>query len=280
MIRQSNLILTYVSGESLFASHSFEVFVRSAKTIPDTDLVVLTDEISDGHAQWLEDLDVEIEDGHKAGYIFRDRHLAYWKYLNDHGYKYKLAMTTDGRDVMFQSSPFDWALGWKTRFDSIRGDKKFLGCFVILTAEGHKMSQSGFACIEEFEFQRDTHKELHKSDHNRWIVNGGVAVGTPRALQDHHMTVWAMMTKTAGRCTDQAAINWLFHYLEDDDMYSVSFPQHDNLCLTGEGVKEGAVTPTIKEGKVFNPKGVPYCLIHQWDRVEYLKETVLAQYPS
>jgi hypothetical protein len=117
-----------------------------------------------------------------------------------------------------------------------------------------------------------------KEDKNRWVVNGGTFLGTPRALQDFHFLVWITTMKTIGRCTDQATINWLMYYLEHDDTYQVSFPQHDNLCLTGEGVKEGAVEPILKDGHLFNPKDLMYFMVHQWDRLDGLKEEILARY--
>jgi len=86
--------------------------------------------------------------------------------------------------------------------------------------------------------------------------------------------------KSSDRCTDQAAVNWLMYYLDDDDAYQVSFPQHDNLCLTGEGVKEGAVKPKFEKGRAFNQSGKLYYIIHQWDRIDAIKEEILAQWPS
>jgi hypothetical protein len=119
-----------------------------------------------------------------------------------------------------------------------------------------------------------------KEDRSRWVINAGVCMGTPRAIQDWHFLVWITTMKTIGRCTDQATANWLMYYLEDDDAYQISFPQHDHFCLTGEGVKEGAVEPTLTEKGLCNPLGSLYCMVHQWDRLDGLKEKVLAQFAT
>jgi hypothetical protein len=115
---------------------------------------------------------------------------------------------------------------------------------------------------------------------DKFVVNGGVSLGTWRALMDYHLLLWGTMLKSRGRCTDQAAINYLMTVLEHDETYSLSFPQHDWLCLTGEGVKEDVVTPQFDDkGVLMNPKGQPYCILHQWDRLpDDLKNPLLAQH--
>jgi hypothetical protein len=188
--------------------------------------------------------------------------------------------------VIFQSSPFVWVEKWRKRYENVEGNKSFLDHFVILTSEGFRTSRSGFACVDNFEFQRDVPKECMKDIGDKFVVNGGVSLGTWRALMDYHLLLWATMLKSRGRCTDQAAINYLMATLENDETYSISFPQHDWLCLTGEGVKEGVVEPNAKElgmgfddnlGILKNPKGEPYCMIHQWDRLPHnLKNPLLA----
>lgn len=282
MLRKENLVLTYASGEQLFKDPCFWAYVKSfKKNIPNADLVILTEHMPEDVEDRLlasdvtEVVRVPAEEAH---FLFRDRHLSFWKYLNNHGHKYKLVLVTDSRDVVFQANPFDWVGEWKERHKNIKGQHDFLNHFVILMAEGFKMSKSGFACIEHFEFQRDVPMPYMKEDKNRWVVNGGTFLGTARAIQDWHFLVWITSMKTIGRCTDQAAVNWLMYYLENDDTYQVSFPQHDHLCLTGEGVKEKSVSPILKEGKLFSPQDKLYYMIHQWDRIEDLKEAILAQY--
>ena len=242
MIRKEQLVLTFAGGDDHFFGPTFWVWVNSVKRIPNAD------------------------------------HLCFWEYLNDHGHKYKHVLVCDCRDVVFQADPFQWIDKWKSRYARIHGNKEFLNEFVVMTAEGHKMGTSSFACIEHEEFERDIPRPFMKSDKNKYVINGGTFLGTPRALQDWHFLVWMTQLKTNGKCTDQATVNWMMRYLEEDDKYSVSFPQHDNLCLTGEGIKEGAVEPVMKDGLVLNKQGEVYCFIHQWDRIDGLRESILNQY--
>jgi hypothetical protein len=276
MLRRDHLILTLGRGP-VFSDPCFQEYVKSVKRVPEADCVILSDDISDSDARRLNEAGVEVATCEPIKQLFRDRHMAYWNYLNEHGHKYRSILISDCRDVIFQRSPFAWINSWRERYLSIHGNKSFLDHFVILTAEGFRTSRSGFACVDHFEFQRDVHNDCAVDISDKWVVNGGVALGTWRALMNYHLLVWSMMVKSRGRCTDQAAINYLMAKLKDDETYSVSFPQYDWLCLTGEGVKEKVVEPKF-DGDLKNPNGDSYCLIHQWDRLpDDLKNPLLAQ---
>ena len=277
MLRRTNLILTFGNGPVL-SDPCFWSYVQSTKRVPDSDVVILTDDnLSEEILDELDRYDVNYVPVPKITNLFRDRHLAYWNYLNEHGHKYRHLIITDCRDVLFQQSPFDWIDDWKTRFGNVHGNKDFLNNFVVLTSEGFKVSQSGFACIDNFEFQNDV-PEVHRKDiKDQRVVNGGVSLGTPQALMNFHFLIWATMLKTRGRCTDQSAINYLMSILNEDASYSISYPQHDWLCLTGEGVKEGVVQPQHEDGVLKNPLGHPYAVIHQWDRLDNsLRQSLLS----
>lgn len=282
MIRNDNLIMTYASGKKFFEENEiFWVYVESFKrNLQNTDCVMLTHDMPQDVRNRLEDYGVIVEDfpEEKMMYIYRDRHLAFWNYLNNHGHKYRYIFVSDCKDVMFQSSPFDWADQWKTRFNDIKGNKDFLNHFVILVSEGFKSSRCGFSRIEHFEFERDVQLPFLQKDTDRWVVNGGTMMGTPKALQEFHFLIWITTMKSIGRITDQATLNWLLYHIDQDDTYSISHPQHDNLCLTGEGIKEGGVEPILIGGKLYNPKKQLYCVLHQWERLDHLKETILSQY--
>lgn len=278
MFRKENLILSYAGGNALCRSDGFWAFVDSVRNVPNADLALVTHEMPVDVHNTLWELGVEIYDFHKTEYILRDRHLAFWQYLNEHGHKYRYILLSDCKDVVFQKNPFDWIGVWQNRFKNIDGNKDFLDDFVVLLSEGFKMSRSGFACIEHFEFEQGMPERFHQPDRDRWVINGGVSLGTPQALQHFEFLLWCITLKSVGRITDQATLNWVLRFLEKEDIYSVSHPHHDTLGIVCEGIKEGALPLNVKEGMVCNTKDEPYCIVHQWDRVEELKELVLSQY--
>jgi hypothetical protein len=283
MFRKPNLAITYAAGETFFDKPDFWLYLESLCQIPDTTKVVITHDMSEEVFQRIRDMHVNVHkvSSEKMKFISRDRHLATWDFLLDHGHKYKYVMITDSRDVYFQSSPFEWIEQWKSRFGNVHGDRGFLEHFIILTSEGFNISASGFNCIEQFEFQRDVPDSFKQEDRKRDVVNGGVLLGTPRAIQHHLYLMWVTTLKSIGTITDQAALNWMYHHLQEDDTYNLSDPKRDWLCVTGEGIKEGHVEmPLLKDGKWCNPyldDSSPYCIIHQWDRVECIKEWLYSQ---
>ena len=267
ILRKENLILTYACG-NIFKQKSFWIFVNSIAKTDGVDLVILSHDIDLESKTKIENLGFFVVDIKRVlAPLFRDRHLCFYEYLKENGRKYKHVLISDCRDVLLQSNPFDWIDLWKNRYDKIKGNRDFLNHFVVLTSEGFKRSKSGFACIEHFEFQKDVPSHHKKENNDRWVCNAGVVIGTSLAVQNYEMLIFMSSMKSLGNCTDQGALNYLLHILENDETYQISFPQHDTLCLTGEGVRTGDVVPVFSDGKVCNQKGEVYYLVHQWDRL-------------
>jgi hypothetical protein len=266
---KKNLVLTYAS-EPAASSETFGVFVNSLKNINNKDFVVITHDIKQNNLEKLKQNNAEIiqiEAG-EMYYLFRDRHLHFYNYLKKFGSNYEKVLICDSRDVVFQNDPFVWC------------DKNIKKQnFVAFTAEGFKRSESGFACIEHFEFQRDVPRPYLKENNEKWVCNAGVTIGSTKEIQEFEFLLFVTVMKTIGRCTDQAALNYLMHFFEEDPKYHISLPQNESLCLTGEGVKLGSVEPILQNKELICTKtGEPYCMIHQWDRLNYLREEILAQY--
>lgn len=204
-------------------------------------------------------------------YLFRDRHQHFYNYLCNHGHKYDCVLITDSRDVVFQLDPFEWVNDFKQKKDQ-------LDHFVVLVSEGFERQSSGFGCIEHFEFQRDVPMPHLKNDNHKLVCNAGVTIGSTQAMKSYELLMFMTVMKTIGRCTDQAALNYLLHIVENDRSFQISAPQDDTLCLTGEGVKMGSIEPIIFNGALYNPRNQPYYMIHQWDRLDGLREDILTQY--
>lgn len=264
-----NLILSYASGE-MTKTPCFSVFLNSIKNVPNADLVFITHEMDNEIKEKILRKGFHIEEV-KAGenyYIFRDRHQHFYNYLCKNGHNYKYVLITDSRDVVFQDSPFKW----------IEKNYSDLKNFVVLMAEGFKRQESGFACIEHFEFQRDVPLPHLKNDNSKLVCNAGITLGTSLDVKNFELLIFMSVMKTIGRCTDQAALNYLMHIVENDKNFKISLPCEDNLCLTGEGVRLGSVEPLFINKKLYNPKQDLYHIIHQWDRLDGLREDILAEY--
>lgn len=267
-----NLVISYASG-AMLKNAAFQVFVNSFRYVTNADLVFVTHEMDDQSRSQLQEKDAIIYDVNAGEnyYIFRDRHKHFYDYLCKNSDKYKYVLVTDSRDVVFQSNPFDWIEN-----KLLDSDKEA----VFITAEGFKRQQSGFACIEHFEFQRDVPLPYLQNDNDKMVCNAGVTLGTLNAVKNFELLMFMTAMKTIGRCTDQAALNFLLEIFKDDPVYNISQPTNDNLCLTGEGVRMGSVEPMLQDKKLYNPQNELYCMVHQWDRLDGLREDILNLHKS
>ena len=259
--RGLNLVLTLASGDKLFEDPCFWVYVKSLSKVKNADFVILSDTATEDQISRLAEYKVTVHKIEKLSFLFRDRHLAYVNYLQ-HARHYAYVFISDCRDVLFQKCPFEWLKIWGKQTASS----------VILTSEGFKMARSGFATIENFKFEQGIAESLRILPSNHWVVNGGVSLGTPTSLLNFHSMIWAAMLKV-NDCTDQGVINFLMAHLQDEQ-YHISFPQAENFCVTGEGVKEKVVEIQLDKFGLRSNTG-HYHVVHQWDRIDEFKEQIL-----
>ncbi len=266
-----NLVLTYACGP-VINDIGFHVFIRSAlRNIPFVKVVVLSpdEKIDEVLAQYnnLQLSSVQITPS-RDGQIFRDRHLAYWEFLNKNRNKFDNVVLTDCRDVVFQSDPF----AWYKNFNLTNLHERQ----IVFSCEGFARSTSNFATLEHIEFQRDVPLPYMKSDD--WIVcNAGVYMGNVDFLIQFELMFFFTCMKSIGRCTDQASLNYMLQYLSHQNEYEIISPKTP-FCLTGEGVKQGAVPFFDDNGVAKTQKCEIYSIVHQWDRIAKFSDSVLEMY--
>lgn len=262
-----NLIITWASGEDFCKSEGFRVYLKSLKNIDlsNVDVVFVTHDMPEETRAILKTLEFNVYDvdPNEVGYPIGDRHLHFWRYLAANPDKYNQVLHTDCRDVVFQRDPFKLV--------------RYSESFVLLTNEGMPPSSNGFHCIEQFKFQQDI-PPLFRKEVRDHVLNGGIAMGTAADLKSHFFLIWALSIKMSPDVTDQAALNYLFNFLDHDQTYKVAHPALDSFCLTGEAVKDSFIESDFRDGVFYHRKlNEPYVLVHQWDRTKY-QENVLAHY--
>jgi hypothetical protein len=261
-----NTIITWASGTMFCRSRGFQAFVKSLVSIWETDVHFFTHEMPDDVRLQLEELGYFVhlveED---VRFITRDRFYHYWKFLLGKNYKYVLAV--DCKDVVFQDSPFFW----------LEDRVSVLDRFVYLISEGMVHRQSGWNLIEQFEFQKNVMGFLWECRPDP-VLNGGVMLGTQEDLANLFFMIWSVSIRNIGNCTDQAGLNYLYHFLKNDQKYKIACPHEENFCITGEAIKEGYISPEVRDGIFYNSTSKkPYYLVHQYDRTVYL-EDVFSRY--
>ena len=236
-----NAVFTWASGTEFCQSEGFQVFLKSLDVV-DADVVFFTHDMpQDVENQILEksclekDFIIQPVNPHEVGYPIGDRHLHYWRFLNECD-DYDYILHVDCRDVVFQRDPFTWRTGL------------FCRPIVLLTDEGMPPSANGFHLIEQFEFQKDIPKQFRKDPRANGVLNGGVAMGTCKEMKNHFFLIWSVSVKMSPKVTDQATLNYLQHFLREDPVYRITGPKDEDFCLTGEGLRDNFVHVDFRDG--------------------------------
>lgn len=256
------VMMTWASGDAFCHSAGFRLYMKTAQILSDYDKFVFTHDMSSDTRRMIEAKGFQVIYCRDVYFVMRDRHLHYNRFLRERNYDF--AVVTDSRDVLFQQDP----AGHLSR------SRAYVVC------EGFQHGASGFNSIEQFEFQQNV-AQFKVNMSNRPVLNGGTMFGNPLALADLFLNIWLLGVKTIGRCTDQAALNYLWNMLQGDARYSMIDPPVSGICLTGEGVKVcrelgKPLDVQLVDGIVRRAEG-PYCVVHQWDRLDFASE-LLAHY--
>ena len=133
MSDKKNLVIGSGSGYSWY---TFEPFVRSfLKNCPNTDLVLVVDNLSDFTSNYLKSLGngaiklVPFLSDTKSGLPVNERWKNFLNYLENHGDEYNQVLIADTRDIVFQGDVFEnfadqtEYIGYTLEEDTIRGSK-------------------------------------------------------------------------------------------------------------------------------------------------------------
>lgn len=261
----SQLVLTWVSNCNQNNFPEYKVFFKSLRATGYSDeIVILTNSLDPEYREEFKKFDCVIQDVDpqiQVYYILRDRHLAFWNFLNTNKHLYKKIIIADARDIVFQKNPFDVQIVQN----------------ITLASEGFLHRDSAFNCVDQLHAQRVVRDFDHK--YADWpVINGGFIYGTNEAIKNFCFLIWSNSVKTAAGVTDQAVINYLYNaYLRHDDDYYVADPHKSSLILTGEAVKENLIQVYQKYHQICMNNDEIYYVFHQWDRTIFAKE-ILQKY--
>lgn len=222
-----------------------------------------------------------------------ERFFYMWNYLMTTSTIYRNVITTDTRDVIFQRNPSDWL-----------DDKIITRYKMVCSSEGMRYKNEPW----NNKNMLDTFGPyFHNALKEKTIFNVGVIAGDSNFVRDLLLSIFQMSINRPVPIVDQAVYNFLLNLTQ----YNVSTLCTDNtedwavqLGTTLEAVKSGKgdlgmtygsdptkhiiyqtlfedIQPTITEdGLVINNGGQPYHIVHQYDRVPFLKEKIEAIYGS
>lgn len=221
-----------------------------------------------------------------------ERFFYMWNFLNENGHEYDYVFTTDTRDVVFQTNPTAWID--EAIFEGYQG--------LIVSSEGMN--------YEDEPWNDQNLKEafgpfFHNKFKGMEICNVGVIGGEMTYVRDMLFMIFQMSINRPVPIVDQVVFNILLQQQAAKDTTKICRNEHAwaaQLGTTLEAIKSGAgdlgymlaqipegmeiyekiykdKQPTLTDdGVVVNHNGMPFVIVHQYDRTKAWAEKIKARY--
>ena len=211
--------------------------------------------------------------------IVVERFFHLWYFLKNLREKNELknVITTDVKDVIFQTNPTDWLerkLGHNrvnVASESIKYEDEEWG-------KNNLLKSFGQAIYDE-----------HKGN---TIYNAGTIAGKVEHMIGLFLNIYMLCNSTqhqieGGGGPDQAALNILLHtqaykqitnFANSEDAWAAQLGTTGPQIAGKYGDKLLENSPEIRDNIVFTSRNEPFCLVHQYDRVPELKKAIEEKY--
>ena len=198
------------------------------------------------------------------GHPHMKRLIDMWYFLQTTDRKWNNIITTDVRDIFWQSNPSNWLAA------NLKSE-------IIVASE----------CIKN-EDEPWAHKNIHEgfgpifwdSIKQNTIANVGVIAGKYQSVKDLLQMVWLVSQAGDTRhFTDQSALNLIVNnnLLKDKIEINSDFAMQVDTLKSDKRFEKQHLT--LKDGLVINTKDeTPYTLVHQYDRIEELNYLIENKY--
>ena len=200
-----------------------------------------------------------------------ERFVFIYHYLKKNEYRY--VITTDVKDVIFQTNPSEYL------------EKKLKKKKIVIGSESmlYKNEPWGDENLIQT-FGRYIYNEFCEKE----IFNVGTFGGEYKYIKDLVLTLFTMSTGRPIPIVDQAVFNYLMHS-EPWSSINLRCRSEDGwaaqLGTTGDPIKINNFkphllenTPDISGDIVKTSTGLPFCIVHQYDRVPSLKQKIDKRY--
>lgn len=217
-----------------------------------------------------------------------ERFFYIWNYLSQHKNDYRFTVVTDVRDVIFQSDPMEFL---KVKLH----DRK-----MVISSEGLKYKDEPWNNNNMLEAFGPFFQEFYG---DRMIYNVGVIGGYIDEVCDTLLALFQLSMNRSIPVVDQVVFNFMMYNKPYSDIIfeaTNSSAWAAQLGTTRYAIESGAgdlgmsikydpsklkvyedayqdIQPEIRGHEVFSPHN-KFCIVHQWDRVDILKNKVEEYY--
>lgn len=242
------------------------------------DKVLIVGNITQETRMKLVEQDFELVDMPNIGNIpiHVGRFLAIYEYLKDEYQNYEFIVTTDVKDVYFQSDPFAWL------------KQEFLpGYMYKIVAGSESMLYKDEAWGNENLLQTYG-LYIHNLFKDNEIYNVGVLGGRSEYMKDLVFNIFTNAINRPIPIVDQAVFNVLIQTQPYKDVVYFAKQSDGWACQAGTTVDPSKIEqfrpllteeePSFKDGIVYTSKNKPFCIVHQYDRVPEWKKHIQEKY--
>lgn len=293
-----DLIIGFSSG---YNKHVLQYWVNSIKkTSFKGDIVIVSDNITKETIDWLSTKGVELaifgkknefgdykNEGGIAPHV--NRFFYIWHALNMAKEDYRFVITTDTRDVVFQSNPSDWL------------EQNLVMHSIVASSEGMRYKNEPWGNKNLLEtFGPFYHNRLK----DEMIMNVGVIAGDFMHIRGMLSLIFQLSINRQIQIVDQAVYNYILNtepfsldtfFSSNQSAWAIQLGTALQAVQAGSGdlgqmfisSEEGKKAymdayedhPVfIENGMVYDLNKIPYVIVHQYDRVPELNDKVQELY--
>jgi hypothetical protein len=213
--------------------------------------------------------------------IHVERFIRIYEYLETVWNKYEYVVTTDVRDIYFQSDPFVWLK------NNLKDNQRIVSGSESILYENEPWGNENLL--------QTYGSWIHEKFKKKEIYNVGTLGGDSEYIKDLCLNIAINAVNRPIPIVDQAVFNMLIHTQPYSDVFLPAKHRDGWACQAGTVIDPFKIdnfrqyllepSPEFKNGKVVTsrkglvPVGTPYCIVHQYDRVPDWKKMIDLKYP-
>jgi hypothetical protein len=259
-----------IGGFTNYGINQLKPWVLSAKVHSDNndDVVLVYGNASDETLNWLESQGVILVPMLQVQNvpIHVLRFLSIYNYLFNHSKQYEYVVTTDVKDVYFQTNPFEY----------------LIGCKLVIASEGLKYKNEPWGNENLYQaYGRYVYEQFKDNE----IFNVGTFGGKSEYVKDMVFHIFTNGINRPIPIVDQAVFNVLINTQPFKDIVTKTNDWAAELGTIMDPLKIEEFRPNLlfaepsfENGLVKDSAGNIFPIVHQYDRVPVLKKFVQEKY--